>query len=110
MQISKKTFRILVILIVIALLVLGGAFAYRALHTSGRFQGNLVKNPDHFLMNASYFNGTDGCVLPLQKDQWLKVQMQVDIAIDELFSNIAHYAYNPETGSATVPCNYRGFR
>ena len=78
MQISKKTLRILVILIVIALLVLGGAFDYRALHTSGRFQGNLVKNPDHFLMNASYFNGTDGCVLPLQKDQWLKVQMQVE--------------------------------
>ena len=32
----------------------------------------------------------------------MKVQMQVDIAIDELFSNIARYAYNPETGSATV--------
>lgn len=32
----------------------------------------------------------------------MKAQMQVDIAIDELFSNIAHYAYNPETGSATV--------
>ena len=32
----------------------------------------------------------------------MKVQMQVDIAIDELFSNIARYAYNPATGSATV--------
>ena len=32
----------------------------------------------------------------------MKVQVQVDIAIDELFSNIARYAYNPETGSATV--------
>lgn len=32
----------------------------------------------------------------------MKVQMQLDIAIDELFSNIAHYAYNPETGPATV--------
>lgn len=32
----------------------------------------------------------------------LKAQMQVDIAIDELFGNIAHYAYNPETGPATV--------
>jgi len=31
-----------------------------------------------------------------------KMQMQVDIAIDELFGNIANYAYNPETGSATV--------
>ena len=32
----------------------------------------------------------------------MKAQMQIDIAIDELFSNIAHYAYNPETGDATV--------
>lgn len=32
----------------------------------------------------------------------MKTQMQVDVAIDELFSNIAHYAYNPEIGSATV--------
>lgn len=32
----------------------------------------------------------------------IKVQMQIDIAIDELFGNIAHYAYNPETGPATV--------
>ena len=32
----------------------------------------------------------------------LKAQMQIDIAIDELFGNIAHYAYNPETGPATV--------
>ena len=32
----------------------------------------------------------------------MKVQMQIDIAIDELFGNIAHYAYNPEIGQATV--------
>lgn len=32
----------------------------------------------------------------------MKVQMQIDIAIDELFGNIAHYAYNPEVGPATV--------
>ena len=32
----------------------------------------------------------------------IKAQMQIDIAIDELFGNIAHYAYNPEIGSATV--------
>lgn len=32
----------------------------------------------------------------------LKAQMQIDIAIDELFGNIAHYAYNPEIGQATV--------
>ena len=32
----------------------------------------------------------------------MKAQMQIDIAIDELFGNIAHYAYNPEIGQATV--------
>lgn len=32
----------------------------------------------------------------------MKTQMQVDVAIEELFSNIALYAYSPETGSATV--------
>ena len=31
-----------------------------------------------------------------------KVVMQINIAIDELFGNIAHYAYDPETGPATV--------
>lgn len=32
----------------------------------------------------------------------VKAQMQIAIAIDELFGNIAHYAYNPEVGPATV--------
>lgn len=32
----------------------------------------------------------------------VKTQMQIDIAIDELFGNISHYAYDPETGPATV--------
>ena len=32
----------------------------------------------------------------------MKAQMQIAIAIDELFGNIAHYAYNPEVGEAAV--------
>lgn len=32
----------------------------------------------------------------------MKAQAQIDIAIDELFSNIVHYAYHPEVGPATV--------
>ena len=32
----------------------------------------------------------------------MKAQMQIDVAIDELFGNIAHYAYTPEVGDATV--------
>ena len=36
--------------------------------------------------------------------------MQMDIAIDELFSNIAHYAYPQETGEATVDIDIDGER
>lgn len=32
----------------------------------------------------------------------MKAQMQIDVAIDELFSNIANYAYGLEKGNATV--------
>lgn len=32
----------------------------------------------------------------------MKAQMQIDIAIDELMSNIASYAYRPEVGDVTV--------
>lgn len=32
----------------------------------------------------------------------MKARTQIDIAIDELFGNIAHYAYAPRVGPATV--------
>jgi anti-sigma regulatory factor (Ser/Thr protein kinase) len=32
----------------------------------------------------------------------IRAQMQIDAAIDELFSNISRYAYNPSTGPAAV--------
>ena len=32
----------------------------------------------------------------------LKTQTQIDVAVDELFSNIVHYAYVPNTGMATI--------
>ena len=31
-----------------------------------------------------------------------KVQMQIDIAVEEIFVNIASYAYAPDTGKATI--------
>lgn len=37
-----------------------------------------------------------------QFDCPMKAQAQIDIAIDELFGNIVHYAYHPGTGLATV--------
>ena len=32
----------------------------------------------------------------------MRAETQIDVAIDELFSNIAKYAYHPDTGPATV--------
>ena len=37
----------------------------------------------------------------------LKAQMQIDVAIDELFGNIAHYAYGSGSGTATVEVHGR---
>ena len=37
-----------------------------------------------------------------QCDCSMKAQMQIDVAIDELFSNIAYYAYGDSSGQATV--------
>jgi anti-sigma regulatory factor (Ser/Thr protein kinase) len=32
----------------------------------------------------------------------MKIQMQLDIAVEELYVNIAHYAYSPSIGTATI--------
>ena len=37
-----------------------------------------------------------------EHDVPMKTIMQIDIAVEELFVNIAHYAYNPEVGEAVV--------
>ena len=37
-----------------------------------------------------------------QADCPMKAQMQIDMAVEEIFVNIAHYAYAPDTGDATV--------
>ena len=36
----------------------------------------------------------------------VKARMQIDVAIDEIFGNIAQYAYGPEVGNATVQYDY----
>ena len=36
-----------------------------------------------------------------------KIQMQIDVAVEEIFVNIANYAYHPETGPATVRVEVR---
>ena len=35
--------------------------------------------------------------------------MEIDIAIDEIFGNIAYYAYTPKTGEATVQVEIKNF-
>ena len=32
----------------------------------------------------------------------LKIKLQIDIAVEELFVNIANYAYKPDTGDADI--------
>ena len=46
-------------------------------------------------------------------DEWLeglscptKAQMQIDVAVDELMANIAHYAYTPDKGKVTIQTEY----
>ncbi len=38
----------------------------------------------------------------------MKAQMQLDVAVEELYVNIAHYAYNPGSGSATIRVEVEG--
>lgn len=37
-----------------------------------------------------------------------RVRMQIDIAVEEIYVNIAHYAYHPEVGEASVCCAVGG--
>lgn len=34
----------------------------------------------------------------------MDVLFQIDVAVEEIYVNIAHYAYNPEIGEATIRC------
>ena len=45
-------------------------------------------------------------------DEWLeglscptKAQMQIDLSVEEIFVNVAHYAYKPKTGMIRIVCN-----
>ena len=38
----------------------------------------------------------------------MKTQMQIDVAVEEIFVNIAHYAYTPKTGMAVVGIDVAG--
>ena len=38
----------------------------------------------------------------------MRSQMQIDVAVDELFSNIAYYAYPPGTGTVTLRVKIEG--
>lgn len=36
----------------------------------------------------------------------MKAQMQIDVAVDEIFANISSYAYGDETGEATISIDF----
>lgn len=38
----------------------------------------------------------------------VKAMMQISMAVEEIYVNIARYAYNPEIGKATVLCSVEG--
>ena len=86
-----------------------------------RFVGDAPQFDDITMMAVKYFGGDqveeltiDATVENIEKvtefvnerleacDCPMKAQMQIDVAIDELFSNISHYAYDPDVGPATV--------
>ena len=37
-----------------------------------------------------------------QADCPIKIQMQLDIAVEEIFVNVAHYAYHPDVGEVEI--------
>lgn len=38
----------------------------------------------------------------------MKTILQISIAVEEIYVNIAHYAYHPDTGEATIRCQVGG--
>lgn len=38
----------------------------------------------------------------------MKAEIQIQVAVEEIYVNIAHYAYHPEVGEATVSCSVGG--
>ena len=60
----------------------------------------LISNLDEVLAFADRHLEEAGC-LP-------RIQMTLDIAIEEIFVNIAHYAYEPETGDAEISITIDG--
>lgn len=53
-----------------------------------------IENLDTVIGSAEEFLEENGCSM--------KEAMQITIAVEEIYVNIAHYAYAPETGMATV--------
>ncbi|MGN0597368.1 MAG: ATP-binding protein [Ruminiclostridium sp.] len=37
-----------------------------------------------------------------QENCYMRIQTQIDVAVEEIFVNIANYAYNPEIGKAEI--------
>ena len=75
-------------------------------HYTGKKEDKKVKSLKEITLEATISNidvVTDFVNGELEAlDCSMKAEMQIDVAIDELFGNIAKYAYDPKIGSATV--------
>jgi len=38
----------------------------------------------------------------------MKTQFQIDLAVEEIYVNIVHFAYTPDTGDITIQCDVYG--
>lgn len=47
-------------------------------------------------------------VLLEERECGMKPQMQIDIAVEEIFVNIAHYAYGDKVGNARITVDFEG--
>ncbi len=53
-----------------------------------------TENLDEVLAFVDELLESNGCPI--------KTQMQIDVAVEEIFVNIAHYAYTPDVGKAVI--------
>ena len=64
--------------ILVPLLLAAGAAAFLFRSNQEGFRGSLVKNPDAYLLDIQWMNGTDLHTLELQKDDVLQIQFETE--------------------------------
>lgn len=63
-------------IIALVLLAIAGLCAYMVFRNRDEFTGNFVRNPDEYLLDIIYMNGTDAHTMDLQEGDVLKVEFE----------------------------------